>query len=109
MLPYAAAWDCNQARMSPTRQAVIFSDSLMGAGNCPKRTQRHKVDGLTGMTGAGLLGFLTSCDSRSRALSGSWSNGVMVAATGNGLALVMALRCGFALGDIACLPLVGMA
>ena len=88
--------------------AIGFLIARLAPNAAPSRTQRHSVAALTGTTGAGLFGFFTSCDSRSRALSGSWSNGVMVAATGAGLALVVALRCWVVLVAIACTPINGV-
>lgn len=53
---HASTCPCNQARISPTFQAVTRSDSLMGFGNVPALTLRHKVGELNGK-GAALFGL----------------------------------------------------
>ncbi len=75
-----------QARTVPTFQAVTRSDNLMGAGNVPAFTLRHKVGAEKGRGAgvSGLLGLCTSWDSRMNALSGSaskteWLIGVFAA------------------------------
>lgn len=72
--------------MEPTCHAVTRGESFTGLGNDPSLTLRHKVAGLNGKIGGGLVvsGFgdldvfrfelLTSCDSRRKALSGNSSN-----------------------------------
>jgi hypothetical protein len=64
-----------QARTVPTFQAVTRSDSLIGLGNVPAFTLRHKVGAEKGR-GAGVsgrFGLRTSWDSRMNALSGNAS------------------------------------
>lgn len=59
---------------------VVFGPTFIGFGNLPDLTHLHKVAGDTGMIGASLPGFFTSCDSRRKALPGIASIGVMGAA-----------------------------
>jgi hypothetical protein len=60
------------ARTVPTFQAVTRSESLIGLGNVPAFTLRHRVGAEKGRGAgvSGLLGLRTSWDSRMNALSG---------------------------------------